>query len=127
VLVVYDYSSFHSGMRERFGNLLVLALLSVSLIATINGSIFLGDSTTYSDSLAFSLHATVLFINLIVFFYLVHPIQVRRSFAVSGISRNRRTFLDRCAALIRRWGDPAVSLSLTNDIVQQNALAYGLP
>jgi Zn-dependent protease with chaperone function len=125
--MIYDYSSFHSGMRERFGNLLVLSLLSVSLLYTINGSVLLGDSTTYSESVAFGLHATALFIYVVVLFYLVHPIQVRRSFAVSGISRHAGTFLQKCADVARRCGDPAVSLSLTNDIEQQNALAYGLP
>jgi hypothetical protein len=57
----------------------------------------------------------------------MHPIQVRRNFAVSGISPNPGTFLQRCADLMLRYGNPAVSLSVTNDIQQQNALAYGLP
>jgi hypothetical protein len=44
----YDYSSFHSGMRERFANLLVLSLLSVLFVYTIDARIFLGDSVIYS-------------------------------------------------------------------------------
>src|SRR6516164_4635180 len=65
--------------------------------------------------------------NVVVLLFLIHPIQVRRSFAVSGILPNPGTFLQRCADLMLRYGNPAVSLSVTNDIQQQNALAYGLP
>ena len=94
----YDYSSFHSGMRERFGNLLVLLLLSVLFVYTINARIFLGNYAIYSESVGFGLHSAVLFMNVVVLLFLMHPIQVRRSFAVSGILPNPGTFLQRCAA-----------------------------
>jgi Zn-dependent protease with chaperone function len=123
----YDYSSFYSGMRERFGNLLLLGILSTYVLYTNDASVFLGGPSTKSKVFQVGLLGLLLFMNMVFAFYLLHPIQVRRSFARSGLSHRYENFIQRCATQMRRFGNPSAAISLTNDIEQQNALAYGLP
>jgi len=131
-----DWAALPSGFRERFLILLLTGILFTAYLASTvwvvaaqhwrdpaRPVIFTGDVT----SLQFVLLGVFAFLSITLVIYLLHPVIARRRFG-EGRSLDPGTALGQLVSdLVLRMKLSKVAFSVTSDMRNQNAIAFGFP